>query len=73
MTSAAVRDPLPDDLITPQNAAFLPVAPSPTSTAAGSSPSLFAGSSAPTRAATPTRPTWSLVTRPFPRDHGHPR
>jgi predicted GNAT family acetyltransferase len=26
----------------------------------------------PTCAATPTRPTWSLVTRPSPSDHGHP-
>jgi len=25
-----------------------------------------------TCAATPTRPTWSLVTRPSPSDHGHP-
>jgi hypothetical protein len=130
MTSAPVRDPLSEHLLTLQNAAFLsieyqpsqlagfrsmdpglllnnivstvktaktfelpiadstinvasgresrpspggwPPAPWPTSAPAGSSSSLSAGSSVPTRAATPTRLTWSLVARPSPRDHGHP-
>ncbi len=56
MTSASIRDPVTDHLITPQNAALALI-----------------GSSAPICAATPTRPSWSLVTRPSPRDHGHPR
>jgi nicotinamidase-related amidase len=130
MTSASIRDPVTDHLITPQNAALalidyqppqfsgvrsmgpglllknivstvktaktsgLPIvdstinvasgresrpspggwspALSPTSAPVGSSSSLFAGSSVPTCAATPTRPAWSLVTRPSPHDHGHP-
>jgi len=37
---------------------------------AGSSSSPCVRSSEPTCAATPTRPTWSLVTRPSPSDHG---
>jgi uncharacterized protein len=40
--------------------------------ARGSSSSPCVGSSVPTWATTPTRPTWSLMTRPSPRDHGHP-
>jgi hypothetical protein len=39
----------------------------------GSSSSLSVRSSVPTCAATQTRPTWSLVTRPSPGDHGDPR
>jgi hypothetical protein len=60
MTSAHVRDPLSDHLLTLRNAAFLSVE------------ALCACPSAPTCAAAPTRPTWSLVPRPSPRDHGHP-
>jgi predicted GNAT family acetyltransferase len=37
----------------------------------GSSSSRSVRSSVPTCAATPTRPTWSRVTRPSPSDHGH--
>ena len=44
--------------------------PWPTSAPVGSSSSPSARSSVPTCAATLTRPTWSLVTRPSPNDHG---
>ena len=45
-------------------------APWRTSAPVSSSSSPSARSSVPTCAATPTRPTWSLVTRPSPSDHG---
>ena len=44
-------------------------APWRTSVPVGSSSSRAVCSSVPTWAATPTRPTWSLVTRPSPSDH----